>query len=76
LIRTAKNLFAIANDDNVRFKPGLVDYHVEMVKCLTDHYAMGVRRYTTSTLLRVKLSTALEGRAVASHIYERAQASS
>jgi propionate CoA-transferase len=69
-------LVAIVNHDNVGFELGLVDHYTEMVKCLTHHYSMSVTRYTTSTLLRVKLSDALEGRAVASHIYEGAQSSS
>lgn len=68
-----KKVFAIVNYDNFSIEPDLVDDYTEMVKYLMDHYYLGATRYTTSTFLRVKLGNALEGRAVAPHIYESAQ---
>jgi propionate CoA-transferase len=68
-----KKVFAIVNYDNFSIEPDLVDDYTEMVKYLMDHYYLGATRYTTSTFLRVKLGDALEGRAVAPHIYESAQ---
>jgi propionate CoA-transferase len=67
-----KKVFAIVNYDNFSIEPELVDEYTEMVKFLMDHYYLGATRYTTSTFLRVKLGDALEGRAVAPHIYESA----
>jgi propionate CoA-transferase len=68
-----KKVFAIVNYDNFSIEPELVDEYTEMVKFLMDHYYLGATRYTTSTFLRVKLGDALEGRAVAPHIYESAE---
>jgi propionate CoA-transferase len=68
-----KKVFAIVNYDNFVIEPDLVDAYAEMVKFLMDHYYLGATRYTTSTFLRVKLGDALEGRAVAPHIYESAE---
>jgi len=68
-----KKVFAIINYDNFSIEPELVDEYTEMVKFLMDHYYLGATRYTTSTFLRVKLGNALEGRAVAPHIYESAE---
>jgi propionate CoA-transferase len=68
-----KKVFAIVNYDNFSIEPDLVDEYTEMVKFLMDHYYLGATRYTTSTFLRVKLGDALEGRAVAPHIYESAE---
>jgi propionate CoA-transferase len=68
-----KKVFAIVNYDNFSIEPELVDEYSEMVKFLMDHYYLGATRYTTSTFLRIKLGDALEGRAVAPHIYESAE---
>jgi propionate CoA-transferase len=68
-----RKVFAIVNYDNFSIEPDLVDAYTDMVKFLMDHYYLGATRYTTSTFLRVKLGDALEGRAVAPHIYESAE---
>ena len=44
-----------------------------MVRDLVDRFYSGVTRYTTSSFLRAKLGEALKQRAVAPHIYERAE---
>ena len=44
-----------------------------MVRDLVHRFYFGVTRYTTSSFLRAKLGDALKQRAVAPHIYERAE---
>ncbi|HEX9171973.1 MAG TPA: acyl CoA:acetate/3-ketoacid CoA transferase, partial [Telluria sp.] len=68
-----KKVYAVVNYDNFSIEPDLVDEYSEMVKYLVDRYYLGATRYTTSMFLRVKLGNALEGRAVAPHIYESAE---
>jgi propionate CoA-transferase len=65
-----KRVFAIVNYDNFTVLPELMDQYSDMVKELVKRYYSGVTRYTTSTFLRAKLGSALEGRDVAPHIFE------
>jgi propionate CoA-transferase len=69
-----RRVYAIVNYDNFSIPPELLDEYSVMVRSLTDRYYSGVSRYTTSGFLRIKLGQALEGRGLAPHIFESADA--
>jgi propionate CoA-transferase len=69
-----RRVYAIVNYDNFSIPPELLEEYSVMVRSLTDRYYSGVSRYTTSGFLRIKLGQALEGRGLAPHIFESADA--
>ena len=68
-----RKVYAIVNYDNFEIFPDVIDEYSAMVRDLVDRFYSGVTRYTTSSFLRAKLGEALKQRAVAPHIYERAE---
>ena len=63
----------VVNYDNFYLAPDLNDDYTALVRALAERYYASVTRYTTSSFLRLKLSTHLSHRGLAPHIYESRQ---
>ena len=73
LIGVGRKVYAIVNYDNVYLAPQVMDAYAAAVMRLTDRYYKRVTRYTTSSIMRLKLDHVLESRDHAPHIYESRQ---
>ena len=68
-----RKVYAIVNYTHCTIEPAVFASYSRMVEDLVHSYYVDVTRYGTSGFLRMKLGSALEGRGVASHIYESAE---
>jgi propionate CoA-transferase len=73
LAAIGKKVQMVVNYDNFYLAPDLTDEYVALVRGLAERYYASVTRYTTSSLLRLKLSAQLSHRGLAPHIYESRQ---
>jgi propionate CoA-transferase len=71
--RLGHKVYAIVNYAGCTIDPLVFESYSRMVEGLVRDYYLDVTRYGTSGFLRMKLGAALEGRGVASHIYESAE---
>ncbi|BBO85952.1 acyl CoA:acetate/3-ketoacid CoA transferase [Desulfosarcina ovata subsp. sediminis] len=65
-----KRVDAVANYDQFRMDPDLIDEYSATQKYLADRYFSRVSRYTTSAFLRIKIGEEMENRGMAPHIFE------
>jgi propionate CoA-transferase len=65
-----KKVKAIVNYDNFDISTELIDNYMDMVKLITDEFYLEVRRYTTSTFMRMKMGESLKERSMSPHMYE------
>jgi propionate CoA-transferase len=63
----------VVNYDNFYLAPDLADTYTSAVRSLAEHHYESVTRYTTSSFMRLKLSSHLTARGLAPHIYESRQ---